>query len=248
MFGIRRAAGGDSVVVNRAGGRHALRPGAHRAGDRATAGRPLLLTMGVAIAVLAGVTLAEPRAMADDAATSASGTVSPSTNPSDPAPSDSAAPTETPTVAPTVAPTGAPTGGSTSAPAVKTTPARKLSTASAHKEATKRASRSARRGTKAYNLIYAANYSQLVVGWNSREFGCLNRLWTGESNWRTMAKNRRSGAYGIPQALPGHKMRTAGRDWKTNPDTQIRWGVKYIKVKYGTPCKAMKFKRSHGWY
>jgi hypothetical protein len=85
-------------------------------------------------------------------------------------------------------------------------------------------------------------------GWSSRHFRCLNRLWTRESGWRSRAHNGRSGARGIPQALPGYKMRSAGRDWRTNPRTQIRWGLRYIRYRYGSPCGAWGHSRATGWY
>ncbi|MEV0387319.1 lytic transglycosylase domain-containing protein [Nonomuraea sp. NPDC050643] len=84
--------------------------------------------------------------------------------------------------------------------------------------------------------------------WNVQEFRCLDNLWTRESNWNHRALNRSSGAYGIPQALPAGKMRGAGSDWKSNPETQIRWGLAYIKGRYGRPCGAWGHWRSHNWY
>ncbi|MEQ4721388.1 MULTISPECIES: lytic transglycosylase domain-containing protein [unclassified Nonomuraea] len=84
--------------------------------------------------------------------------------------------------------------------------------------------------------------------WNLQEFRCLDNLWTRESNWNHRAYNRSSGAYGIPQALPAGKMRGAGSDWKSNPETQIRWGLAYIKGRYGRPCGAWGHWRSHNWY
>lgn len=82
-------------------------------------------------------------------------------------------------------------------------------------------------------------------GWGSYQFGCLNTLWTKESHWNFRARNPRTGAYGIPQALPAMKMQIKGEDWRTNPLTQIAWGLHYIDVRYETPCKALKkFKRS----
>jgi hypothetical protein len=84
-------------------------------------------------------------------------------------------------------------------------------------------------------------------GWNRAQFGCLVRLWARESGWNHRAGNR-SGAYGIPQALPGHKMASSGADWRTNPRTQIRWGLGYIKQRYGSPCRAWAHFQSHHWY
>ncbi|MCL2788349.1 MAG: ubiquitin-like domain-containing protein [Micrococcales bacterium] len=80
------------------------------------------------------------------------------------------------------------------------------------------------------------------------EFRCLVALWDRESGWKTTAANRYSGAYGIPQALPGSKMASAGSDWQTNPKTQIKWGLGYIKGRYGTPCGAWSAFQSKGWY
>jgi len=84
--------------------------------------------------------------------------------------------------------------------------------------------------------------------WGEEQYSCLNKLWTKESNWNYKARNKVSGAHGIPQALPATKMEIVGTDWRTNPVTQITWGLKYISERYDTPCKAWsKFKRSR-WY
>ncbi len=77
---------------------------------------------------------------------------------------------------------------------------------------------------------------------------CLEKLWDKESHWSTTAKNKSSGAYGIPQALPGPKMASAGSDWSWNPETQIKWGLGYIKGRYKTPCAAWSHSQSKGWY
>jgi hypothetical protein len=84
-------------------------------------------------------------------------------------------------------------------------------------------------------------------GWASSQFSCLNELWSRESGWRTTAENP-SGAYGIPQALPGSKMASAGPDWQTSASTQIRWGLGYIKGQYGSPCGAWSHEEASGWY
>lgn len=84
-------------------------------------------------------------------------------------------------------------------------------------------------------------------GWSDSEFNCLVALWNHESGWRTNAGNP-SGAYGIPQALPGSKMASAGADWATNPATQITWGLGYISGRYGTPCSAYGHWQSNNWY
>ena len=85
-------------------------------------------------------------------------------------------------------------------------------------------------------------------GFSSDQFGCLDSLWTRESNWNPSAQNASSGAYGIPQSLPGSKMASAGADWATNPVTQIEWGLGYIRDRYGSPCGAWGHSESYGWY
>ena len=79
------------------------------------------------------------------------------------------------------------------------------------------------------------------------QWGCLDDLWQQESGWNYEAENA-SGAYGIPQALPGSKMASAGPDWETDPTTQIKWGLGYIKGDYGTPCGAWDHEEADGWY
>jgi len=90
--------------------------------------------------------------------------------------------------------------------------------------------------------MMAANY-----GWGDDQFACLVSLWNRESGWRVNAANS-SGAYGIPQALPGSKMASAGADWETNPATQIAWGLGYISGRYSNPCGAWAHSESSGWY
>lgn len=85
-------------------------------------------------------------------------------------------------------------------------------------------------------------------GWDSGQYGCLVTLWNHESNWNVHASNGSSGAYGIPQALPGSKMASAGPDWQNNADTQITWGIGYIAGRYGTPCNAWSYWQNSGWY
>ena len=85
-------------------------------------------------------------------------------------------------------------------------------------------------------------------GYGSSQFDCFNNIIIRESMWRIDATNPSSGAYGIPQALPGSKMASEGSDWRTNPATQIIWGVKYMEDRYGSPCSAWSFKRANGWY
>lgn len=84
-------------------------------------------------------------------------------------------------------------------------------------------------------------------GWSSGQFSCLQPLWQRESGWNVYAANP-DGAYGIPQALPGSKMATAGADWQTNAATQIRWGLSYIQSRYGSPCAAWAHSQATGWY
>jgi hypothetical protein len=85
-------------------------------------------------------------------------------------------------------------------------------------------------------------------GWPSSQFSCLDPLWAHESAWSVSAYNAGSGAFGIPQALPGSKMASAGPDWQTNAATQIKWGLEYIKDTYGSPCAAWSHAQATGWY
>ena len=88
----------------------------------------------------------------------------------------------------------------------------------------------------------------LARGWDETQFACLDALWSRESGWRVNASNGSSGAYGIPQALPGSKMASVGADWETNPTTQITWGLNYITGRYGTPCDAWAHFQARHWY
>ena len=85
-------------------------------------------------------------------------------------------------------------------------------------------------------------------GFSSDQFSCLDALWTKESGWNPSADNPTSSAYGIPQALPGEKMASAGADWATNPATQIEWGLGYIAEVYGSPCAAWSHSQANNWY
>ncbi len=85
-------------------------------------------------------------------------------------------------------------------------------------------------------------------GFGQRQYSCLNTLWTGESHWNYKAHNRRSGAHGIAQALPASKMEAVSKDWRTNPVTQIRWGVRYVTMRYDTPCGALAFWKKRHYY
>jgi hypothetical protein len=92
----------------------------------------------------------------------------------------------------------------------------------------------------AYNMLAS-------FGFSTSQFSCLQSLWNRESGWSYDAENP-SGAYGIPQALPGSKMASSGADWQTNPATQINWGLGYIKSVYGTPCAAWNFELANNYY
>jgi hypothetical protein len=85
-------------------------------------------------------------------------------------------------------------------------------------------------------------------GWPSSQFSCLLPLWNTESGWNVYASNSGSGAYGIPQALPGDKMASAGADWQTSAATQITWGLGYLKAVYGSPCAGWSHEEAFGWY
>jgi hypothetical protein len=85
-------------------------------------------------------------------------------------------------------------------------------------------------------------------GWSSNQFSCLDPLWEEESGWNVYAENPGSGAYGIPQALPGSRMASAGPDWESSAYTQIKWGLEYIQGSYGSPCGAWAHEEADGWY
>lgn len=103
-------------------------------------------------------------------------------------------------------------------------------------------------GTKSGNKTYAKLWINQENGWGENQFACLETLWFRESNWNHKATNPTSGAYGIPQSLPGNKMASFGDDWRTNPATQIKWGAQYIEKRYGTPCEALDFFYNKNWY
>jgi hypothetical protein len=89
---------------------------------------------------------------------------------------------------------------------------------------------------------------QNKFGYGADQYSCFNNIIIRESNWDVDATNPGSGAYGIPQALPGSKMASVGSDWRTNPATQIIWAVRYMDDRYGSPCQAWSFKSAKGWY
>jgi hypothetical protein len=102
---------------------------------------------------------------------------------------------------------------------------------------------------KEYSGNQAAGCALLLdAGFELDQMPCLASLWSKESGWSTSAKNASSGAYGIPQALPGSKMASAGPNWQTSAETQIKWGLGYIKGRYGNPCSAWSHSRATGWY
>ncbi|HEX5511832.1 MAG TPA: hypothetical protein VFX41_08950, partial [Actinomycetales bacterium] len=113
----------------------------------------------------------------------------------------------------------------------------------ARQQAAARASRDAARDPKGIARVMLGQH-----GWGGDQFTCLDRLWTKESEWKHTADNPTSDAYGIPQALPGSKMASAGADWRTNPATQIRWGLQYIEDVYGSPCTAWAHSQATNWY
>jgi hypothetical protein len=95
---------------------------------------------------------------------------------------------------------------------------------------------------------YIARKMLRAFGWTRRQFTYLNLLWSRESGWSVFAHNPASGAYGIPQAVPGGKMAGAGPDWRTSARTQIRWGLGYIRAIYGSPRLAWGHEATAGWY
>nr|WP_084714781.1 transglycosylase SLT domain-containing protein [Streptacidiphilus rugosus] len=86
-----------------------------------------------------------------------------------------------------------------------------------------------------------------IIG-NTNQFACFSQIVKRESGWSYTATNAASGAYGLVQALPGSKMASAGADWRTNPATQIKWGLNYMNSRYGSPCGAWSFWQAHSWY
>jgi hypothetical protein len=163
-------------------------------------------------------------------------------------PSSSATPrftTRTVTATPTATPTSTPTATETPVPA---TGADVLDRTAVERErAQERASRDRARLELGSPKEVAA---RLVAarGWSDTQFDCLVTMWTHESSWDYRATNPSSGAYGIPQSLPGSKMAAYGSDWRTNPTTQIKWGLAYIESRYSTPCGAWSFWQSHNYY
>lgn len=156
--------------------------------------------------------------------------------------------TSTPAAAATTAPALATAAATTPVAAVKTVTHAKhkkhkkhLTKKQRHKLALKKAAH--RKHPKPKAIAHAL--VERKYGWSHRQWTCLHRLWARESGWRVKADNPWSSAYGIPQALPGHKM---GKGWRTSAKTQIRWGLRYIDGRYDTPCRANYTQLSRGWY
>ncbi|MEQ8144107.1 transglycosylase SLT domain-containing protein [Streptomyces sp. NPDC005908] len=101
--------------------------------------------------------------------------------------------------------------------------------------------------TAAPTAASAQATAKKMIG-NSAEFQCFSKIVSHESGWNPQATNASSGAYGLVQALPASKMSSAGSDWKTNPATQIKWGLDYMKDRYGSACDAWSFWQANNWY
>lgn len=121
----------------------------------------------------------------------------------------------------------------------------------AKKKVVKKAKKKSVRMNVKYNKNDVYNYAYSLVksyGWSDYDWECLVKLWNRESGWNSNAVNRRSGACGIPQSLPCSKMAVEGTDYRTNYRTQIRWGIKYIANRYGSPSAAWGHSQKHHWY
>lgn len=132
------------------------------------------------------------------------------------------------------------------AKAEKAAKAKEAKAAVASARGSQQASRSTARVSGSPRAVGRALVAQR--GWGAEQFACLDKLWTKESNWQVNANNPSSSAYGIPQSLPGSKMSSHGSDWRTNPATQIAWGLDYIDDRYGSPCSAWAHSRANNWY
>jgi len=141
------------------------------------------------------------------------------------------------------------------AAAAKAAKAKAAAKADAAKAAKARAAANAAVKARAASVVTPSGSPQQIAqqmlgqfGWSGSQFSCLSPLWEHESGWSVSAENPSSGAYGIPQALPGSQMASAGGDWQTNAATQIKWGLTYIQGRYGSPCGAWAHEQSAGWY
>lgn len=101
---------------------------------------------------------------------------------------------------------------------------------------------------KGTNRALGKQMAEDMYGWSGDQWACLDNLWRRESGWSHTAGNKVTGAYGIPQSYPGSKMAKYGDDWRTNPATQIKWGLAYIKSRHGNPCGAWSFFLAKNWY
>lgn len=106
----------------------------------------------------------------------------------------------------------------------------------------------AKTGSKAEYQQYAHDLVINTYRWSEHDFQCLVNLWERESGWNPNSHNKSSGAHGIPQSLPASRMASEGADYYTNGYTQIRWGLKYIKGRYGSPANAWSHFQSKNWY
>ena len=232
--------------------RHAARRQAGHARDTRNAfGRPVV-TAGVAAAVLSagamaatvsgGTASAEPLTFAIDGLTSTTSTEQVRTEQED---------------AVRVAADRSATNAQRAAAAAKSAAvekARAAALAKQRKAATERAARASERKRIIANAQEdPKSVARMLLpefGFSEAQWPCLDQLWIGESDWRWWVANPSSGAYGIPQSLPASKMATMGADYRTNPVTQIRWGLDYIEKSYGTPCNALDVwqSRSPHWY
>jgi len=157
----------------------------------------------------------------------------------------------------TASPSVAPTTTSPTPAAPKTTQPQPVAPKTTQPVAPKTTQATPKQTTKAATPAGCGSYSgnQLIAcqllpsfGFSTSEMSALVPMWNNESSWNENAENPSSGAYGIPQALPGSKMATAGSDWQTNAATQIKWGLGYIKDRYGSPSSAWAFWQNNGWY
>jgi hypothetical protein len=161
--------------------------------------------------------------------------------------SATAAPAATTVASASVEPTVTSLSGSVNVASTPTT--RTLSAVTVTRTVARMAISPFRFGTERHSKWFARSHMARKYGWKSTaQFSCLVKLWEKESGWNHMARNRSSGAHGIPQALPGSKMSSAGPNWRTNPETQIKWGLGYIKARYSTPCGAWNAFLRKGWY
>lgn len=151
--------------------------------------------------------------------------------------------------APAFAEQSAPGTTATVVAAPKALPKTKAKKTKAKKAVAPRRSKSPHKyGTVAYNKWYAKHYMAYKYNWGDAQFKALEKLWTRESGWSQHAHNGSSGAHGIPQSLPGSKMASHGPNWRSNPETQIKWGLSYVKGRYGTPIGAWNAFQRKGWY